>query len=166
MQGFQNDVMNKCLTHSDLSEIHEHINALENRIDANANQIKINAEVRETIVEFANFPKQINEMQLNVTRMENSQTDILRIFDQNAKRMDQIDNAMKRSQNIQNEMMSKQEVGELSFQDLLNVLNRNLEELQVTMVTKGTFLDLQNEQGQLIQEFSKLRTFKDSHEQA
>lgn len=57
---------------------------------------------------------------------------------------------MQRSQNIQNEMMSKQEVGELSFQDLVNVLNRNLEELQVTMVTKDTFLDLQNEQGSLI----------------
>ena len=49
---------------------------------------------------------------------------------------------MQRSHNIQNEMMSKQEVGELSFQDLVNVLNRNLEELQVTMVTKDTFLDL------------------------
>ena len=73
---------------------------------------------------------------------------------------------MQRSQNIQNEMMSKQEVGELSFQDLVNVLNRNLEELQVTMVTKDTFLDLQNEQGSLIQDFNKLKTFKESSEQA
>ena len=63
-------------------------------------------------------------------------------------------------------MMSKQEVGELSFQDLLNVLNRNLEELQVTMVTKDTFLDLQNEQGQLIQEFNKLQAFKEESKQA
>ena len=56
-----------------------------------------------------------------------------------------MEDTLKRSQNIQHEMLSKQEVGELSFQDLVNVLNKNLEELQVTMVKKDTFLDHQNE---------------------
>ena len=37
MKGFQNDVMNKCLSHSDLTEIHDHIDSLEARIEANAN---------------------------------------------------------------------------------------------------------------------------------
>ena len=63
--------MNKCLSHSDLSEIHDHIDSLEARIDANANQIKINTEVRESIVEFANFPKKLNEVEINLTRLEN-----------------------------------------------------------------------------------------------
>lgn len=76
MKGFQNDVMNKCLSHSDLTEIHDHIDSLEARIEANANQIKINTEIRESIVELANFPKQINDVVLNVTRIENNQTEI------------------------------------------------------------------------------------------
>ena len=59
MKQFQSDIMNKIVSQSDLTEIHEHINSLEARIDANANHIKINSEVRESIVEFANFPKML-----------------------------------------------------------------------------------------------------------
>ena len=115
MKQFQSDMMDKCLSHSDLTEIHEHIDTLEARIDANANQIKINTEVRESIVEFANLPKQIQDMSLSVTQLENGQTDASRQLDQNIKRIDNIESTLKRSQNIQNEMMAKQEVGELSF---------------------------------------------------
>lgn len=70
MRGFQADVMNKCLSHSDLNEVNEHINHLQQRIDGNAAQIKINTEIKESIVEVSNMPKKTQEISLNVLRLE------------------------------------------------------------------------------------------------
>ena len=70
MRGFQADVMNKCLSHSDLNEVNENIEQLQRRIDANASQIKINTEIKESIIEVSNMPKKTQEISLNVLRLE------------------------------------------------------------------------------------------------
>ena len=61
-------------------------------------------------------------------------------------------------------MLAKQETGDLNFQDLINILNKNLEELQVQMVHKDAFLDFKNEQGILIHDLNRLKTFRENVE--
>ena len=67
--------MNKCLTHSDLNEVNDHVLALIGRIDANTNQIMINTEIKENIIEVSHMPKQIQELSLHVLKLENIQTE-------------------------------------------------------------------------------------------
>ena len=67
-------------------------------------------------------------------KFENNQTEMDRKVEMNNKRLEELESTLKRSANIQDEVLKKQETGELTFQDLVNVLNRNLEELTVTMV--------------------------------
>ena len=165
MKDFNNDVMDKCLTHSDLNEVNEYISQLSAKIEANYNQIQINSEIRESIVEVSSMPKKLQEVEMQLLTMENNWTEQQRAVDHNNKRLTGFEQTLKRSQNIQDDMLAKQEVGELSFQDLLNVLNKNLEELQVQMVSRDAFLDLQNEQGEVIKEVNKLKAHKEQSEQ-
>ena len=107
--------MNKCLTTSDLNEVNDYVSQLEARIDANANQIAINSEIRDQIVEVSTMPKQMQELSLNLLKLENNITENMRIVDNNTKRLDNFEVVLKRSEGIKDEMMAKQEVGELCF---------------------------------------------------
>ena len=126
--------MAKTLTQSDISDIKDQVESLSDRIETNSRQIAINSEIHDNIVLVAGLPKKLQEMSYSLLKIENNQTETDRRVEMNNKRLEELETTLKRSNSIHAEMLKKQETGELTFNDLVNVLNRNLEELQVTMV--------------------------------
>ena len=126
--------MTKILTHSDISDLKDQVENLGDRIDTNSRQIAINSDIHDNIVQVAGLPKKLQEVSYSLLKIENNQTEADRKVEMNNKQLEELETALKRSSSIESEMLKKQETGELTFNDLVSVLNRNLEELQVTMV--------------------------------
>ena len=77
-----------------------------------------------------------------VLKVEHEVADSHRKVESTNKRLETFENLMKRSDEINNDLLQKQEAGEVTFADLTALLTRNIEELHVKMVEKDTFLDL------------------------
>ena len=107
--------MGKTLTQSDLTAVNDTIESLSDRIDRNVKQIFINSEIRDNIIEVAGLPKKLQETQFEVLKIEHNQTEQDRRVEMNNKRINEIETMMKRSDSIQNEVLAKQETGELTF---------------------------------------------------
>ena len=122
---------NKFLTESSLTELKENNEIIEQRIDQQAIHLKSILDMRDQMTEFINLPRQHQDLNLTVTKIENSLTELQRQANDTTRELEHLEDIHKRSEAVTNEMLEKQETGELNFQDLLNVLNKNLEELQV-----------------------------------
>ena len=116
------------------------------------------------MTEFINLPRQHQDLNLTVTKLENSMAELQRQANDTTRELEHLEDIHKRSEAITHEMLEKQETGELNFSDLLNVLNKNLEELQLQMVHKDAFLDFKNEQGILIHDLNRLKSWRENAE--
>ena len=108
-------MMDKFLTESSLTEIKENAELIEQRIDQNVGHIQTFMELREQLTEFINLPRQHQDLNLTVTKLENSLTELQRQAKDTTRELEHIDQIHKRSESIQNEMLAKQETGDLNF---------------------------------------------------
>ena len=72
MRSFQADMMEKFLTEGSLTELKETNAIIEARIDQNFVHIKSILDLRDSLTEFINLPRQHQDLNLTVTRLENS----------------------------------------------------------------------------------------------
>ena len=72
MRSFQVDMMEKFLTEGSLTELKETNAIIEARIDQNFVHIKSILDLRDSLTEFINLPRQHQDLNLTVTRLENS----------------------------------------------------------------------------------------------
>ena len=78
MKSFQADMMNKFLTESSLTELKENNEIIEQRIDQQAIHLKSILDMRDQMTEFINLPRQHQDLNLTVTKIENSLTELQR----------------------------------------------------------------------------------------
>lgn len=72
MRSFQADMMQKFLTEASLTELKESNEIIEAKIDQNFVHIKSILDLRDSLTEFINLPRQHQDLNLTVTRLENS----------------------------------------------------------------------------------------------
>ena len=72
MRSFQADMMAKFLTEGSLTELKENNEIIEAKIDQNFVHIKSILDLRDSLTEFINLPRQHQDLNLTVTRLENS----------------------------------------------------------------------------------------------
>ena len=115
MRSFQADMMAKFLTEGSLTELKENNEIIEAKIDQNFVHIKSILDLRDSLTEFINLPRQHQDLNLTVTRLENSFSELQRQANDTTRELEKIEDLHKRSENIQNEMLAKQETGDLNF---------------------------------------------------
>ena len=71
-------MMNKFLTESSLTELKENNEIIEQRIDQQAIHLKSILDMRDQMTEFINLPRQHQDLNLTVTKIENSLTELQR----------------------------------------------------------------------------------------